>query len=147
MDVNVGTGQALETDFELATCISDEGRVEEAAFIVQRHIFETQQLSEDMPWPPSSSSWLTSESDKTPQLLYSFLSSVISKRQRKASSSREERFVKSCSQDICYATTNRTCTMPKHLLLAMTVRHLTGSYELITILNRFGDCVSYSCTQ
>ena len=36
--------------------------------------------------------------------------------------------------------------MPKHLLLSMTVRHLTGSAELITILNRFGHCQSYTRT-
>ena len=36
--------------------------------------------------------------------------------------------------------------MPKHLLLSMTVRHLTGSAELITILSRFGPCQSYTRT-
>ena len=34
--------------------------------------------------------------------------------------------------------------MPKHLLLSMTVGHLTGSAELITILNRFGHRQSYT---
>ena len=34
--------------------------------------------------------------------------------------------------------------MPKHLLLGMSVRHLTGSAELITVLNKFGHCASYS---
>lgn len=34
--------------------------------------------------------------------------------------------------------------MPKHLLIPMTVRHLTGSAELITILNRLGHCKSYT---
>ena len=33
--------------------------------------------------------------------------------------------------------------MPKHILLAMTVHHLTGSAE---ILNRFGHCQPYSRT-
>ena len=36
--------------------------------------------------------------------------------------------------------------MPEHLLLSMTVRHLTGSAELFTILNRFGHCQSYTRT-
>ena len=36
--------------------------------------------------------------------------------------------------------------MPKHILLAMTVHHLTGSAEIITSLNHFGHCQSYSCT-
>ena len=34
--------------------------------------------------------------------------------------------------------------MPKHLLLGMSVRLLTESAELITVLNRFGQCASYS---
>ena len=36
--------------------------------------------------------------------------------------------------------------MPKHILLAMIVHRLTGSTEIITILNRFGHCQSYSRT-
>ena len=40
--------------------------------------------------------------------------------------------------------TNGQWAMPKHLLLGMSVRHLTGSAELITVLNRFGHCASYS---
>ena len=34
--------------------------------------------------------------------------------------------------------------MPKHLLLSMTLRHLTGSAEIITLINRYGHCMSYS---
>uniref|UniRef100_UPI00358DF722 uncharacterized protein n=1 Tax=Myxine glutinosa TaxID=7769 RepID=UPI00358DF722 len=34
--------------------------------------------------------------------------------------------------------------MPKHLSLAMTVRHLSGSAQLISLLNGFGYCVSNS---
>ena len=33
---------------------------------------------------------------------------------------------------------------PKHLVLGMTVRHLTGSSKLISILNGFGHSVSHS---
>lgn len=34
--------------------------------------------------------------------------------------------------------------MPKHLLLGMTLRHMTGSAEILTLLNHFGHCQSYS---
>ena len=33
---------------------------------------------------------------------------------------------------------------PKHIVLLMTVKSLTGNVELITILNRFGHGLSYS---
>ena len=36
--------------------------------------------------------------------------------------------------------------MPKHLSLTLTVRHLTGSAEVVTILNRYGHGQSYSRT-
>ena len=32
---------------------------------------------------------------------------------------------------------------PKHIGLAMSVRHMTGSKHLVTMLNRFGHCCSY----
>ena len=34
--------------------------------------------------------------------------------------------------------------MPKQILLAVTVHHLAGSADIITILNRYGHCQSYS---
>ena len=33
--------------------------------------------------------------------------------------------------------------MPKHVGLAMTMRHITGSKQVVTILNRMGHCSSY----
>ena len=34
--------------------------------------------------------------------------------------------------------------MPKHLLLGLTLRHLIGSAEVVTLINRFGHYASYS---
>lgn len=34
--------------------------------------------------------------------------------------------------------------MPKHLLLGMTLQHITGSAVIVTMINRFGHCASYS---
>ena len=36
--------------------------------------------------------------------------------------------------------------MPKHLALPLTVRHLTGSAEVVTILDQYGHGQSYSRT-
>ena len=33
--------------------------------------------------------------------------------------------------------------MPKHILVASTIRHLYRSKQLVTILNRLGHCESY----
>lgn len=50
----------------------------------------------------------------------------------------------SFAQDSCKAITNGKWTLPKHLLLGMTLQHLTGSAEVITLVKRFGHCASYS---
>jgi len=50
----------------------------------------------------------------------------------------------SLAADICVAATNGKWIMPKHLLLSMALRHLTGSAQVLTIINRFGHCQSYT---
>ena len=46
-------------------------------------------------------------------------------------------------QDIIHAATNSQVKTPKHIGLAVTVHHLTGSEEVVTLLNRMGHCSSY----
>ena len=52
------------------------------------------------------------------------------------------RFILSLAQDIMYAC-GKSIVTPKHMGLAVTMKHITGSKDVITILNRFGHCVSY----
>ena len=134
---------SLQGNFELAA--SDEKRVEEAAIVLRRHIIESHRASDNIPFPPTTS-WLLPDDREPPDLLQNFLSSLVSGKSRQKLSEKSKRFVSSCSQDICYAATNGQWLMPKHVLLAMTVHHLTGSADMITILNRFGHCQSYSRT-
>ena len=135
-------GEAIEKAFELAS--SDERRVEESALILRRHILDARSHSAPMPWPPSHF-WLLSGERQPPDILLHFMTAIISGGPRSGTdSSRTNRCCSSLSQDICYAVTNGNWLMPKHLLLPMTVRHLTGSAELVTILNRYGHGQSYS---
>ena len=140
---DIDEGQAIALAFELAS--SDEKFLEEAALITRRHIDSSKRLSSEMPWPPSPQ-WLLSPERKPPAILKEFLSFVISGKSQQHNSLKVSRLVDSLSQDICYAATHGEWVMPKHLLLSMTVRHLTGNAELITILNRFGHCQSYTRT-
>ena len=55
----------------------------------------------------------------------------------------DERHALMIAQDILHTATHGRFKTPKHVGLAMTIRHLTGSKQLITILNRMGDCSSY----
>lgn len=59
-------------------------------------------------------------------------------------SSKKAIIINSISQDICRAATNGKWKLPKHIGLAMSVRHLFRSKELTTILNRFGHAENYS---
>ena len=46
-------------------------------------------------------------------------------------------------QDLIHCASHTRIKLPKHVSLAMSVRNLTGSEQLITILNRMGHCCSY----
>lgn len=52
------------------------------------------------------------------------------------------RRILSLAQDLIFACCKGILT-PKHIGLGVTVKHMTGSKELVRILNRFGHCISY----
>lgn len=54
-----------------------------------------------------------------------------------------QRLAHSFEQGLCHAVTNGRLTVPKHLLLGMSLRHTTGSAEILTLFNYFGHCQSY----
>ena len=136
-------GEAVEAAFELAG--SDERRLIECAAIIRRHIIECRLVSEPMPWPPSAT-WLLSNQRRPPEILLTFLIYLITGKPAKHASLKSQRCAQSFAEDLCYASTNGDWLMPKHVTLPMTVRHLTGSAEVITILNRYGHGQSYSRT-
>ena len=94
-----------------------------------------------MPWPPSED-FLVSDNVQRPSCLEEFLECLPSV--KSDSSQNRQRLVTSFAQDICKAVMNGKWMLPKHLLLGMTLQHLTGSAEVITLVNRFGHCASYS---
>ena len=56
----------------------------------------------------------------------------------------EDMHRKICSvgQDLLYIESRGELKTPKHTGLAIAVKHLTGSKQLVTMLNRLGHCVS-----
>ena len=86
-----------------------------------------------------------------PESLYSFLSEVISRQDKKATtvsdgstlSAEKGRRVVMLGQDIIHAASNSQVKTSKHIGLAVTVHHLIGSKEVVTLLNRIGNCSSY----
>lgn len=133
-------GQAVESAFEVAA--SEAKRIEEAALLIRRAIKNAQSESQQIPWPPTHS-FLHSTAVRPPECLQDFIANVITGK-KGHDSAKTQRLALSFSEDICQAATRGQWTMPKHLLLAMALRNLTGSAEILTLINRYGHCASYS---
>ena len=58
-----------------------------------------------------------------------------------------KRRILSVAQDIIFCATNGRVKPPKYLSLPVTVHHLTGSTQLVQLLNRFGHVISVSQLQ
>ena len=55
----------------------------------------------------------------------------------------DERRVLMLGQDMVYMSTHSRVKTPKHVGLAVTLHHLTGSKQLVALLNKMGHCTSY----
>ena len=84
-----------------------------------------------------------------PQSLYWLIRWIVTGEQYSDSSSlsasktTDERKIVMSSQDLVRCASHARVKLPKHVGLAMSVKHLTGSKQLITLLNRMGHCSSY----
>ena len=60
------------------------------------------------------------------------------------STDKVQRLCSSFAEDICSATTREQWKVSKHLLLGLTLHHLTGSAEIVILIRRYGHCASYT---
>ena len=133
------TEEAVETAFEAAT--SENRILEEAASILHRHIQAAYSNSQETLWPPSAN-FFNSGVISPPRSLVDFLSLIF----YLTFGIKTSRLSQSIAKDICVTVTRGRWKVPKHLLLSMTLRHWPSSADLITLLNRYGHCQSYSMT-
>ena len=104
----------------------------------------TQQLAESRNnIPPSLHNFLAWVFDGAPDSSSDDFSVSVSERVP-VNSEVKLRHVQSLSQDIIHCATGGRIKCGKHVSLAVSMHHLTGSAAIVTILNRFGHCVSYS---
>lgn len=105
-----------------------------------------------MNWPPSPDD-LNSGSAMIPKLVYNLFAWILSSHSKYSEervsdlSPDVNRLVLSFSQDLVHSVSRGRVKTPKHVVLPMTVKSLTGSVELITILNKFGHGLSYSLVE
>ena len=102
-------------------------------------------------WPPTASDLnLTSAVECTPVELYNLLawmtgiSDEVCYEGFVETSDENHRKLLSIAQDIMYLASRGRTPTPKHLALGMTIRHWTGSSNLIGLINGLGHCASHS---
>lgn len=82
---------------------------------------------------------------ETPEILEEFYTRVVAgENSQRADSTKTNRIVSSLSQDTIYAVSNATIKPKKQITLGIAVKGLTNSRKVLEILNRYGQCCSYS---
>ena len=93
--------------------------------------------------PKFTFSSLTSE-NLAPNDLQLFLRILISGKAERLESERTELLVLSIGQDLCRAAIKGQWSLPKHILLHMTLGCLFQSVKLSVLMNKLGHSESYS---
>jgi hypothetical protein len=106
--------------------------ISHVATMLRNSIKDSFSKCDQMPWPPSAE-YLQNIEGVIPDELERFLKIVLYGRE--VENVRVNRLVLSIGQDISMATTSGQWTMPKHILLCMTLRHMFRSKELLTLIN------------
>jgi len=137
----IDIGEAVECAFDASA--SNTALLSKAAVLLSNSINTAFSTSQSISWPPSVNDLQTVS---PPTVLTEFLCKVIAGPNIPKHKYTEKitQVAESLSEDLCYAATRGKWAMPKHTQLALSLHHLTGSAEVITLLNRFGHCQSYS---
>lgn len=102
------------------------------------------------PWPPTSDDLNVSEAKSVvPIELYNLISWIIGATEEPTLAHYVDipddlnlKVISIC-QDIVYLASKGRRQTPKSLCLGLTVRHLTGSSQIVSLLNRLGHCASW----
>jgi len=141
-DIDVGAAVAMA--YEAAS--SETKMYHDVAMSIRRLILTQQNKSPTMPWPPSAD-YLESDNISPPRRLIEFLQLIVTGKTSltgENSSEKTERLSNAIVEDLCAAVNRGSWKMPKQLLLGLSVHHVTGSAKIVTMLNRFGHCCSYT---
>ena len=119
-----------------------------AALILKRHLSDTPGMS--CPWLPTSENLNVTEAQTVvPLALYNLVNWIIGAPEEPTLDNfvniADDLHLKvlSVCQDIVYLASKGRKQTPKSLTLGLTVRHLTGSSRLVSLLNKLGHCASW----
>ena len=82
-----------------------------------------------------------------PELLLTVFNILYGGANDKRHTARTQRWAASASQDALFAIRKGLVKPKKHIALGMAVKGMTGSKNLVSILNRFGHCLNYNCLE
>ena len=117
--------------------------IDEVGKFLHRVIKYAFEKGDAIPWP-TTASYLQTVDDPVSEGLQCFLHNVICGQNSVQPSARTNRLVSSIGQDICRAATRGRWKLPKHIIVCMTLRHLSRSVKLSTLINKPGHAESYS---
>ena len=106
-------------------------------------VFRGASVRADMSWITLTTD-MTSAANMVPDCVNIFLQLIISGELSGLPSQRTQRLLTSYGQDLIHGVSNGQIKTPKHILLPMAAKTLTGNAQLIQILNRLGHGLSYS---
>ena len=116
--------------------------VESAALILRQAIMDIE-LSK-LPVQINTTDLLKGECE-IPEILSNFYKILIGGLNRsRQKSQKNKRLVNSLSSDAIFSVTHGKTKPAKHLTLGLAIKSLTGSKKLVSLLNRFGHCCSYT---
>ena len=111
-----------------------------AAGILRKEIND---LNDTLPWPPSPDD-LSVDKFKIPQLLETFLRTLLTGKFTETTSTRVNRLTLSYAQDFIYAVSRGRIKTPKCFLLPHTIKTLTNNTEILHLICRLGHGASYT---
>ena len=133
---------------ERQTTQEDARTLYTAALFLKRHLSDTPGMS--CPWPPTSENLNVTEAQTVvPLALYNLVSWIIGASEEPTLDNfvdiADDLHLKvlSVCQDIVYLASKGRKQTPKSLTLGLTVRHLTGSSRIVSLLNKLGHCASW----
>ena len=95
-------------------------------------------------WWPHTARELEDQDDILPPDLKKILTTLITGHESDSNTAKVNPLVLSLGQDLCRPVTNGIWTLPKHILLCMTLRLMFRSAELITLISRLDHSANYS---
>ncbi|GBM17909.1 hypothetical protein AVEN_108996-1 [Araneus ventricosus] len=139
----------LPTKFPVNYDSESKAILYKAAFILSNILRNSPVLQ--CKWPPTAEDFNEANIEKMiPTLLFNFLAWSVGETDELVTdtfvntSKNIKRKLFSVAQDLIYISSAGRKQTPKHLSLAMAVRHVTGSARIINMLNGLGHCISHS---